>query len=261
MTNGVVAPHDVYAPLSCRVCTVRNVSVPSARHPERNVRRTGWRVGEARNSSSRLKTSLTGRPTQLAPTPAGLLAAVSRNHGTEVQFLSRAGKSLRNRGMVLPTDAADLTRARHDGRTTYLPADGRLFAVRHADGKAAWPAVDLAALTNWPRAAEWRVVAGRQAVLAYPVSARPTEPLVPLAERMLSSLWPWPSASRLPGVAVALAQAALDCRLPLVWLDPDTGRVLATRDLAVTGPGVGVTAAGNFVAVAAAGRAYLLNSP
>ena len=51
------------------------------------------------------------------------------------------------------------------------------------------------------------------------------------------------------------------CRLPLVWLDPDTGRVLATRDLAVAGPGVAVTAARNFVAVAAAGRAYLLNSP
>lgn len=206
-------------------------------------------------------TSLTGRPTQLAPTPAGLLAAVSRNHGTEVQFLSRAGKSLRNRGMVLPTVAADLTRARHDGRTSYLPADGRLFAVRHADGKAAWPTVDLAALTNWPRDAPWRVVAGRQAVLAYPAFARPAEPLLPLAERLSTSLWPWPSASRLPGVAVALAQAALDCRLPLVWLDPDTGRVLATRDLAVAGPGVGVTAARNFVAVAAAGRAYLLNSP
>jgi hypothetical protein len=47
--------------LSCSVSTARKVSVPSRRQPERSFRSTGWRVGEAMNSSSRVNTSFTGR--------------------------------------------------------------------------------------------------------------------------------------------------------------------------------------------------------
>ena len=151
----------------------------------------------------------------------------------------------------------DLADARADGRATYIPAEGKLYAVRHADGKLAWPALDLAALTGWPRDASWRVVAGRRSLIAHPVSARPLEPVGPLAGRLAAR----PYAMLLPGVAATLTQAALDGRLPLVWIDPDAGIVLSRHELAVTGLGVAVAAGGNFTAVAAAGRAYLLKSP
>ncbi len=207
------------------------------------------------------ETSQTGRPTQVVATPVGLLAAVSRNHGTELQFLTPAGRGLRPRGALLPTVALDLTAARHDGRATYAPADGRLYAIQFGNGNLAWPAVDLAGLTGWPRDAAWRVVAGRQSVLAYPALARPAEPVGPLAGRLLTGFAPWPSASRLPGVAVTLTQAALECRLPLVSIDPDSGRVLGVRELAVGGPGVCVTVGRDSVAVATANRVFLLKSP
>ena len=54
MTKGVVAPHEVYAPLSCSVSTARKVRAPSLVQPERSFRSTGWRVGEASISSSRV---------------------------------------------------------------------------------------------------------------------------------------------------------------------------------------------------------------
>ncbi len=206
-------------------------------------------------------TSLTGRATQVVTTPTGLLAAVSRNHGVELQFLTPAGRPVRNRGLLVPVAALDLSAARHDGRTTYAPADGRLSAARHSDGQPAWPAVDLAGLTGWPRDAAWRVVPGRQSVVAYPALARPAEPLLPLAARLAESFVVWPSAARLPGVGVTLTQAALDCRLPLVSIDPDTGRVLGVRELSVGGPGVAVTTLRDSVAVATAGRVFLLKSP
>ena len=97
--------------------------------------------------------------------------------------------------------------------------------------------------------------------LAYPTLACPVEPVVPLAGRLAASFARWPSASRLPGIAATLTQAALECRLPLVSIDPDSGRVLGVRELAVGGPGVAVTVARDSVAVATAGRVFLLKSP
>ena len=60
MTKGVVAPQDVYPPLSWVKAMSRKVKVPSFRAPARMVMTVGWRVGDATNSSFRLKTSLTG---------------------------------------------------------------------------------------------------------------------------------------------------------------------------------------------------------
>ena len=105
------------------------------------------------------------------------------------------------------------------------------------------------------------MVAGRQSVLAFPVLARPVEPPLPLAGRLAENFAFWPSASRLPGFAATLTQAALECRMPLVAIDPDTGRVLGVRELSVGGPGVAVTVARDSVAVATAGRVFLLKSP
>ncbi len=234
------------------------LELPSNATPATPAART---LGDLWTWESGGETSQTGRPTQVVATPGGLLAAVSRNHGTELQFLTPAGRGLRNRGALLATAALDLSAARHDGRTTYAPADGRLYALAHRDGKPAWPAVDLAGLTGWPRDAAWRVVAGRQSILAYPALARPVEPPVPLAGRIVASFALWPSVSRLPGVAATLTQAALECRLPLVSIDPDSGRVLGVRELAVGGPGVAVTVSRDSVAVATAGRVFLLKSP
>ena len=62
MTNGVVAPHEVYPPLSWVNSMSRNVNVPSRLAPARIRISVGWRVGEATNSSRRSNTSFTGRP-------------------------------------------------------------------------------------------------------------------------------------------------------------------------------------------------------
>ena len=56
----------MYAPLSCSVSQTRNVSVPSFLAPLRSRSSTGWRVGDAMNSSSRENTSFTGRPVAFA---------------------------------------------------------------------------------------------------------------------------------------------------------------------------------------------------
>ena len=60
MTEGVVAPQDVYAPLSRIISISRNVSRPSLLHPWEIFVIVHCRGDVAKNSSSREKINLTG---------------------------------------------------------------------------------------------------------------------------------------------------------------------------------------------------------
>ena len=51
ITEGVVAPQEVYAPLSRTMSTLRKVSLPSLSQPCSTVAMTGCRGGLAMNSS------------------------------------------------------------------------------------------------------------------------------------------------------------------------------------------------------------------
>ena len=162
--------------------------------------------------------SLTGTPTQLLPAGQGLLAAVARNYGTEVQLLTPDGRALRPRGVVLPAFGVDLARARRAEHATFVPAGGKLYALRDFDGRLAWPATDLAALTNWPRDAAWRVLPGRRAVLAYPEMARPLVPFGTTARRLLHQAARHPHATLLPSFLFAFADDV--ARLPAAAVVP-----------------------------------------
>ncbi len=66
LIHGVVAPHEVRPPLSSVIFTSRNVNVPSFFAPLLTWMIIGWRVGVAKNSSSRVKCKRTGLCVALA---------------------------------------------------------------------------------------------------------------------------------------------------------------------------------------------------
>ncbi len=60
MTEGVVAPQDVYAPLSRRASHFLKVSLPSLSHPCSMLKMAGCLGGRAKNSSSLENSIFTG---------------------------------------------------------------------------------------------------------------------------------------------------------------------------------------------------------
>src|SRR5207253_4773515 len=111
--------------------------------------------------------------------------------GVEVDVLSSTGtRDWEPRPpTLLPAGDADLAAADTDGDVLYVPADGRVYAVRLSDGMMLWSA------ETGP--GRWHVRAGRAAVLAVPAEAVPLDP----PAHSFAAFLRGPAAGRLPGLA------------------------------------------------------------
>jgi outer membrane protein assembly factor BamB len=205
--------------------------------------------------------SVTGRPPQVRAVPDGLVVAVSRNHGVEFDRRLGAGgtRVWRDEGPALiPAGEVDLSAADADLAHLYVPAEGTLTALRMADGRAAWAADLSAAAGGWR--GPWRVRVGRKAVVAYPEAPIPTDPPWVAAGRAAGSFALAPGVWRLPALAAGLYDGWAARTVPVVFLDPDTGRVRHRLDLPAAGPALGVHLGPDHAVVATAGKAYWLQS-
>lgn len=196
-------------------------------------------------------TSLTGRPPQFRVVRGGLVVATFRNHGVEVERIAPGGGRVwRGVPALLPAGDIDLSASDSDGVHLFVPAEGRVHALRLSDGEEAWGA-DLAAITEIRSG--WQVQAGRKIVIAYPTEAAPEEPVSTVARRMMSSLvWPW----RLPGLTAGLYDAWAARTAPILALNAETGRIVGRLDLRARGPTVVADIGPERAVIATAGALY-----
>jgi hypothetical protein len=180
--------------------------------------------------------SLTGDPPQVRAWGDAFLIAVRRNHGVELHRLDLAdGKPVwRSGAAFLDADRVHLANADADADQFYVPVGNTLAAFAFKDGKSAWE-VELPD----PRGAGgWVVRAGQKCVIVYPEAAIPREPVIDILARMVRSFRTEPAPWRLPGLAAGLYDAWVTRTVPVLLLDPETGKQLGKFEIPATGPAV-----------------------
>ncbi|WP_143392737.1 PQQ-binding-like beta-propeller repeat protein [Fimbriiglobus ruber] len=227
------------------VCLVRAVS--------RDHNRDIW------FASFRGEASLTGRPPRLAVLPDGVAVAVSRNHGVEIdRLLGQSGARAWRAPAFVPVGDVNLDGADTDGTNLYIPAEGRVTALRLSTGLTAW--VASVAAESGPEveagAYAWKVRAGRRVTIAYPTEPLPTDPFGSNLTGAVRAFARFPAVWRLPGLALSLCDAWVTRSVPVLFLDPESGKVVHRLDLPATGPALGVHFGPEISVVVTAGRAY-----
>lgn len=180
--------------------------------------------------------SLTGEPPQVRAWGDAILIAVRRNHGVELDRLDPGeGRSLWTNGPAfLDTNRIHLAHTDADAQHIYVPIAKSLLAVTLKSGRTEWEAE----LPNTHGAGGWVVRAGDKCVIAYPETAIPREPVADVANRILRALSREPTAWRLPGLAAGLYDAWVTRTVPVLLLDPETGKELARIEIPAAGPAV-----------------------
>ena len=199
--------------------------------------------------------SLTGQPPIVLSLPKSVLVGVRRNFGVELSLLgsTRGSRTWGSRTAVLPVDSFAPARVDFDETNVYIPAEGRLYAIRLTDGVIVWTA-ELGA------GADWQIAAGRKAIAAYPIQPIVREDLNLVLRRIGRALWNRPDLSRIPLLLFGLTDSWLNRTLPIRFLDPETGREVHRLDLDV-GPVTVVQFGPERSVVVTADRIYRLQSP
>ncbi|MGL6074573.1 MAG: PQQ-binding-like beta-propeller repeat protein [Fimbriiglobus sp.] len=205
-----------------------------------------------------LPASLSGKMPQVRARPEGLIVAVSRNHGVEVQSLRLSGNAVRNLAMLWPVEQVRLQDADSDLAATYIPAEGQLYTIRHANGKSHWPTpIPLATEAKTSDRDSWHIHAGTTRIAAVGQAAIPlTDPaaLSVVVKQVL--LHP----QRLVGGLIAAAEILTESRVPVLLLDPEAGQVRLQQDLRALGPTALSGTVGRYLVIVTLGQAYLLKS-
>jgi outer membrane protein assembly factor BamB len=199
---------------------------------------------------------LTGQPAQVWGRGDVLLVAVERNHGVEIERVDVAGgKSVWSDGPTF-ADAAHvaLTSIDADAERAYVPAANKLLALSLGTGKPVWE-VDLPA-AHGPRG--WVVRAGKTCVIAYPAEAIPVEPPEVVLTRLGRSFAREPFLWRLPGLAGTLYDTWVARAVPVLLLDPKTGKRLGRVDVPARGPGVTASFSADATVIATGDRVVWL---
>jgi hypothetical protein len=197
--------------------------------------------------------SFAGEPPQIRAWCGTLLIAVRRNHGVELyRFGIEDGKSLWNDDTAFFDAAAlNLWNADIDSERAFIPAGDSLAGIALRDGKSIWE-VELPCTNG---ASDWIVRAGQKCLIVYSQSAVPREATSSVANRLIRSFLNAPELWRLPVLATGLYDAWVARSVPVLLLDPESGRQLACLDIPAFGPVVttwfegdtGVIATGNRV--------------
>lgn len=202
------------------------------------------------------ETSLTGRPPAVRAVRAGLLAAFDRNHCVELDLLTPTrGQRVWPRSNWLPPGEIDLERSAAGPLSLFVAVQGKLHAVRLADGRPAW-----ARPAGLPGAGSWHVAAGPRGVTVVPVVPPTVDDFGPgpglVLERFLLG-----HAGRLPLLLIAQLEGVTTRRVPVVVFDPATGAEVGRVEILAAGPAVGVHLTGPRPVVVTPGVAQWLGSP
>ncbi len=200
--------------------------------------------------------SLSGEPPQIRVWGDVLLIAVRRNHGVELNRLDvDDGKSAWQSGAVfLDADRVNLTNADADADRLYVPVGNALSAFTLKAGKSAWEVE----LPDNCRACGWVVRAGQKCVIVYPELAIPREPVADVFDRVVRSFRAEPALWRLPGLAAGLYDAWVARTVPVLLLDPDTGKQLGKFEIPAAGPAIVTWFERDLAAIATGNRVVWL---
>jgi outer membrane protein assembly factor BamB len=207
------------------------------------------------------KFSLSGEPPQTLGDGENLVCCISRNYGYELDRLDiRTGARLWPQPVLL-RERPDLCCATLDESSVYVTAGGVLQAVALANGLRLWEQPLSGSVGTW------RALLTKNYLLAHPADAEMSVNAVFLARRYLPldgtalfpTLAPWSVARIIPECMWAFSRAQSPSQLPLVLLDPKTGKVLHRLSFAGQGPAAGVALFDKQAIVAIGDRAWGLH--
>jgi outer membrane protein assembly factor BamB len=202
------------------------------------------------------ESSLTGDTPQVAVLPDALLLAVRRNHGVELDRLDPAnGESVWTSGPAfLDADDVTLEHADADSELIVVPQGDSIAAISLETGRTLW----RAELPETRNGLGWRVRIGRGCVIAYPEAAIPREPVADVFGRLRRSFEREPGLWRLPLILGGAYDAWVARSVPVVLLDPESGRRLVRFDIPAKGPAVAACFEGDRAVVATGDRVVWL---
>lgn len=177
-----------------------------------------------------------------------VFVVVSKNVGDEVYHMTA---DRRPTPRLLP-GGVDLSNADADAERLYLLGGGKVFALSRETMKESWRTT----LPELPDGTRWTVRAGRTTLVVCPTEAVRVEPWDTL-EGVRSAAY-HPTPLRLLGTTLNALAAATRFTLPVLILDPATGKVKQRIDVSVDGPAVAVTPRSDSLLVAGVGRAIWL---
>lgn len=185
--------------------------------------------------------SRTGAPPCVRAFGERVYAVVPRNIGDEVVRLESGERP--SAPTLLPS-GLDLSNADADGERVYLPGAGKVFALNRETLKESWRTT----LPDVPDGVRWKVTAGKTTVILFPTAAIPPDTW----DRGPPKLLP-PTALRLIGTSTGLLDDQR-CVLPVLVLDPLTGKVLQRLGVPTLGPDAVVLPRPDGLLVASVGQ-------
>ncbi len=188
--------------------------------------------------------SLAGPPISVVRCDTKLLAIVSRNHGMELELLSLFdGSSLWHEPAMIPTEQVNPAAIGSNEQFVFVPGQDRLWALKSDTGKEAWS-------TQLPHKADWTALVTRRHLLLYPQMALYRE-----RSDLLGSFLRFPKISRLPGLMHTGLTQGIDGIVPLLVIEPETGKIVDQREIPAIGP-VFAAVHDNQIHLAAGGTIY-----
>lgn len=188
------------------------------------------------------KFTLSGEAPQVLGSGEHLVCCMPRNYGYELERLDvRTGARLWPQPVLL-RERPNLRCAALDESSVYITAGGVLQAVALANGLRLWQQP----LTGG--AGNWRALLTKNYLLAHPAEAETSVNAAFLARRYLPldgaalfpTVAPWSVARIVPECMWAFSRSQAPSKLPLVLLDPKTGKVLHRLNFDGRGPAAGV---------------------
>ncbi|AMV24506.1 outer membrane biogenesis protein BamB [Gemmata sp. SH-PL17] len=177
---------------------------------------------------------LAGEPPQVRSWGNSVLIAVRRNYGVDIECVdATTGKPVWNDPAFADAFRIDLFASAADAAHVYVPAENTLLGISLDTGKTEWTA-NLPGLPD----TTWTVRAGKSCVIAYPTRAIPRESMDTVLARVTRSFRAEPLVWRLPGLASTLYDAWVDRTLPVLLLDPKTGKRIGRYEIPARGPAV-----------------------
>jgi len=181
--------------------------------------------------------SLAGPPPQVRAWGGTILIAVTRNQGVELdRFNMKEGATAWATPAFLDATQVRLANADADADRVYLPVQNKVAAFALKDGKSAWEAK----LPDTHGAGGWVVKAGSKCIIAYPENAIPRVPMAEVFAQITRSFRAAPQLERLPALAATVYDAWVTRVVPILLLDPETGKELARFDIPASGPAITV---------------------